>query len=141
MLDRMSPSPLEEFLAAVDTLDPEAVRAFLAPQCRFQMADGRSAEGPEAVCELLRAFLRTLRCTVHTITEQWHVDDVWIAEVQASYELRDHLQLTLPRAFIVRQGPEGITDLRAYGAHERPLTEHRTGEEGMWVGSRWIPPL
>ncbi len=23
-----------------------------------------------------------------------------------------------------------IADLRVYGAHERPLTDHRTGEEG-----------
>lgn len=137
----MSASPLEEFLAAVDTLDPDAVHALLAPECRFRLADGRSAEGPEPVRDLLKVFLGTLRGTVHTITEQWHVDDVWIAEVRARYDLRDHLQLTLPRAFIVRHRPEGITELRAYGAHERPLTEHRTGDEGMWVGERWIPPL
>ncbi len=67
---------------------------------------------------------------------------MWIAEVDCSYELQDWLQLNaLPRAFVLRMGPEGIIDLRAYGAHEQPLTEHRTGEEGMWVGGRWIPPL
>ncbi len=132
---------MEEFLAAVDTLDPDAVRGLLAPECRLHMADGQAAQGREAVRDLLGAFLGTLRSTVHTITEQWHVHDVWIAEVQARYELRDHLQLTLPRVFIARHGPQGITDLRAYGAHERPLSEHRTGEEGMWVGDRWIPPL
>ena len=68
--------------------------------------------------------------------------DVTNPEVEGAYQLQDYLQLkALPRAFVLRVGPDGITDLRAYGAHERPLTDHRTGEEGMWVGGRWVPPL
>jgi hypothetical protein len=47
----------------------------------------------------------------------------------------------LPRVFVLREGPDGIADLRVYGSHERWLMEHRTGEEGMWIGERWIPPL
>ena len=70
------------------------------------------------------------------------MDDVWIAEGDADYELQDFLELeALPRVFILRTGEGDSADLRAYGAHERPLTDHRTGEEGMWVGTRWIPPL
>ena len=41
----------------------------------------------------------------------------------------------------MREGSDGIADLRVYGAHEHALSEHRTGEEGMWIGERWIPPL
>jgi hypothetical protein len=94
------------------------------------------------VRRLLTAFISTLRSTSHRITAQWHEDDAWIAEVEANYELQDYLQLNgLPRAFVLRLGPEGITDFRVYGAHEQPLTDHRTGEEGMWVGGRWVPPL
>ena len=60
----------------------------------------------------------------------------------ASYELQDWLRLNdLPRVFVARVAAGGIADLRAYGAHEQPLTDHPTGEEGMWIGSRWIPPL
>jgi hypothetical protein len=59
-----------------------------------------------------------------------------------SYELQDWLRLEgLPRVFVARMGSGGIADLRAYGAHEHPLSDHRTGEEGMWIGNRWIPPL
>jgi hypothetical protein len=59
-----------------------------------------------------------------------HVDKAWIAEVEASYTLQDWLQLNeVPRAFVLREGPIGITDLRVYGAHDHALTDHRTGDE------------
>jgi hypothetical protein len=83
-----------------------------------------------------------LRSSAHRLTAEWHFDNTWIAEAEASYELGDRLQLSaLPRAFVVREGPAGIAELRVYGAHELPLTDHRTGEEGLLVGGREIPPL
>jgi hypothetical protein len=42
---------------------------------------------------------------------------------------------------VLRANSAGISDLHVYGAHEHPLAEHRTGEEGMRIGGRWIPPL
>lgn len=138
----MSESPIEKLLEALDKLDPEAALALLAPDCRFLTADGRRAVGGEAVRKLLQEFLATLRSTRHRITACWHVDNVWIAEVEADYELQDWLALKgLPRAFVLRDGPDGIRDLRVYGAHEHQLGEHRTGEDGMRIGDRLIPPL
>jgi SnoaL-like domain len=135
-------SPIEQFLGAVDNLDVEGVMALVAPDVSILVADGRSANGKEAVRELVAEFLGALRSTSHRITAQWHQDNVWIAEVDASYELQDRWEMNaLPRMFVLRMGPDGIADLRAYGAHERPLTEHRTGEEGIRVGGSWIPPL
>lgn len=116
--------------------------ALVMPDVRLLAADGSRAEGTEAVRELLGSFLAALRSTAHRITAQWHEDNVWIAEVDADYELQDWLELkALPRVFIVRTGDGAIADLRVYGAHEHPLTDHRTGEEGMWIGTRWVPPL
>ncbi len=138
----MDDSPIAQLLKAIDSRDVDAVTALTAPDVRMLTADGRRAHGVEAVHALLADFLSNLRSTAHHVTAEWHVDDVWIAEVDATYELRDWLQLNaLPRAFVMRMGSQGIADLRVYGAHERPLTEHRTGEEGMWIGDRWIPPL
>jgi hypothetical protein len=138
----VSQSPIEQFLDALDRLELEATVALMAPDARVLVADGRRAEGTEAVRQLFGEFLGQLRATTHRITAQWHVDDVWIAEVDASYELRDWLQLNaLARAFIVRAAPDGISELRAYGAHEHRLSDHRTGEEGMRLGGRWVPPL
>ena len=138
----MSDSPIRRLVDAMDRLDVDALVASFAPAGKLMTADGRHAEGHAALRELLIEFFGGLRSTTHTVTEEWNQDSVWIAEIDASYELRDWLQLNnLPRAFIARTGPEGIEDLRVYGAHEHPIAEHRTGEEGMWVGSRWIPPL
>jgi hypothetical protein len=138
----MSSSPVEQLLGAIDRCDVDAVMALSAPDVRLLTVDGRRAHGTGAVRELLTKFLGQLRSSSHTITAQWHVDDVWIAEVDVSYELQDWLRLEgLPRVFVARMGPGGIADLRVYGAHEHPLSDHRTGEEGMWIGNRWIPPL
>jgi len=135
-------SPIAQLLAAIDKLDVDAAMALVAPDGRLLAVDGRRAEGSESVRDLLTDFLAKLRSTTHRITAEWHQDDVWIAEVEATYELLDWLQIqALPRAFVLREGPEGFVDLRVYGAHERPLAEHRTGAEGMRVGGRWIPPL
>jgi hypothetical protein len=138
----VSESPIDHLLDAMDRLDVDGVVALLAPGVRLLTVDGRRAHGVEAVRELVGDFLGSLRSTTHKITGQWHVDNVWIAEVDASYELQDRLQLNaLPRAFVVRTGQEGIAEVNGYGAHERPLTDHRTGEEPIEVGGRWIPPL
>ena len=138
----MSDSPIQRLVGAMDGRDVDALASLFAPGGRLMTADGRHAEGTEAVRELLIEFFGALRSTTHKVTAEWHQDNVWIAEIDASYELRDWLQLKdLPRVLVVREGPEGIDDLRVYGAHERALTAHRTGEEGMWVGMRWIPPL
>jgi hypothetical protein len=135
-------SPIDQLLSAMDELDVDAAMALMAADVRFLAVDGRRGEGKEAVRELVTDFVSTLRSTSHRITAQWHQDDAWIAEVESTYELQDYLQLkALPRAFVLRMGPDGIVELHVYGAHEQPLTEHRTGEEGMWVGGRWVPPL
>jgi len=135
-------SPIQRLVQAMDARDVDALASLFAPGGRLMTADGRHAEGTEAVRELLIEFFGALRSTTHKVTAEWHQDNVWIAEIDASYELRDWLQLKdLSRVLVVREGPEGIDDLRVYGAHERALTAHRTGEEGMWVGMRWIPPL
>jgi hypothetical protein len=138
----MTASPMEQLLDVMDRCDVEGLVDLFAPSGRLMTADGRHAEGADAVRALLTEFFGALRSTTHKATAQWQQDNVWMAEIEASYELRDWLQMKgLPRVFVLREGPQGIDDLRVYGAHEHALTEHRTGEEGMWVGSRWIPPL
>ncbi len=135
-------TPVEELLRAIDARDVDAVMALLGPEPRVLVVDGRQAEGATAVRGLLESFLDMLRSTTHRVTDQWLLGDVCIAEVQADYELQDWLQLTgLRRVFIVRTAAERIVDIRVYGAHEQRLSDIPTGEEGTWVGRRWIPPL
>jgi hypothetical protein len=135
-------SPIDQLLGAVDRRDVEAAIALMAPDCRLLAVDGRRAEGVEAVRALLTDYLAAVRSSTHRITAQWHQDNVWIAEAEGDYELQDRLRITArPRAFVVYNGPDGLNDVRAYGAHEQPLAEHATGEEGMRIGGHWIPPL
>jgi hypothetical protein len=136
------PSPLDRLLTALDELDADAAAALFAPDGRLLTVDGRRAEGIEAIRALLSDFLGQLRSTTHVTTARWQQDDVWIAEVDASYELRDWLKLTdLPRVFVLRNGPEGCADLRAYGAHERALASHESDADLLPVGGLWLPPL
>jgi SnoaL-like domain len=138
----VSDSPIEQLLAAIHTLDADEVMALLAPDVRMLAADGRHAEGAEAARALVTSFFAPLRSCAHRVIGQWHVDDVWIAEVEADYVLQDWLELkALPRAVFLSTGDAGIARLRFYGAHEHLLSDHPGGEEGMWIAGRWIPPL
>jgi hypothetical protein len=138
----VSGSPITSWFEAVGRFDLEAALSAFAPNGRLLSPDGRRAEGPDAIRSRLAEFASELRAVSYTVTAQWHVDDTWIAELDATYELRDYAQIgPVPRAVVARVSAEGIADLRVYGAHERTLADHRTGEEGIWVGKRWVPPL
>jgi hypothetical protein len=138
----MAGSPIQQLLDAVDTLDVDQVMALAAPSPRILIADGRRAQGTEGVRALLGELLATLRVATHRVTAEWRQQDVWIAEVDASYELRDGTQTaTLPRAVIGHFGPDGVSELHIYGAHEHPLEEQDEAQGGLILGGRWIPPL
>jgi hypothetical protein len=135
-------SPIEQLLEALDGLDLERTMALSAPDVRLLVIDGRDAEGAAAVRELITTFFAALRASTHRITAEWHQENVWIAEVEANYELKDRTRLgSLPRVFVLRDGPDGFTDLRVYGAHERALPEHGSGEREMVLGGHRMPPL
>ena len=135
----MSQSPIEQLLAALDGLDVDRAAALLAPDIRMVLADGRRAVGAAEVRDLMSSFIGQVRATSHRITAQWHQADTWIAEVQSSYELPDHLRLgSIPRAFVVQASDAGITDLRVYGAHEQGLADQGSDRGGIWVR---LPPL
>lgn len=142
MEQRADPSPVREFLAALDKLDLDAATALLATDCRVLMADGQRSEGRPGIRSILQRLLGGLRATSHTITAEWQFGDMWVAEVDASYEMRDWLYLDhLPRAFFVQRGRDGISDIRVYGAHEQPLTARRGDDDHARIGGRWWLPL
>jgi hypothetical protein len=135
-------SPITRWFADVSRTDLESALSAFAPDARVLSPDGRRAEGAAAIRVLLEEVFAAVRECSYETTAQWNQGDTWIAELLARYELRDYAQIgPLPRAVIARTSGDGIADLRIYGAHEPPLGEHRTGEEGIRVGGRWIPPL
>ena len=138
----MSESQLERFLAAIDALDADALTRLMAEDCTLLIADGRRAEGTEAVRALLGDLLAEMRSTSHRITSSWTIGDVQIAEVECDYTLQNWLELkAVPRAFFATVGDRAITELRVYGAHERALATEGAEPSGMRIGGRWMPPL
>jgi len=136
----MSESPIGRLLRAVDTLDADAVIRISSPECRLLTADGQRAGGAQAMRAVLERYFVRLHSASHRVTAEWHVDDVWIAEIDAVYELAEGVRLgPLPRAFIVRVDGEQLIDVRVYGAHERPLDD--PGNPQMSAGGRWPPAL
>jgi hypothetical protein len=138
----MTNSPLVALVAALGQRDLDAALGLCSPACRLATADGRRAEGRAGVRSLLASFLAEVRSATYAVTAQWHQDNVWFAEVLATYEMQDWLRLeSLPRAFVVRTDGAGICDVRVYGAHERRLTDHRSGEESYRLGGQLLLPL
>jgi len=135
-------SPIAQLLAALDEFDVDAAVALFAPDARLSSVDGRTSVGSYAVRELLTGLVSLLRTSAHHITAQWHQQNVWIAEVEATYELKeDMLKITRPRAFVLYDGSEGFVDLHVYGAHEPLLGDRHSNDGEMRLGGRWIPPL
>lgn len=138
----MTESPITSWFEDVGRFDLDSALSAFAPGAKVLSPDGRRAEGADAIRDLLGELVAELREVSYEVTAQWHEGDTWIVELQATYELRDYARIgPVPRAAIARMSDGGIADLRVYGAQERALADRRSGEEGMWVGKRWIPPL
>ena len=138
----MDESPLTRLLEAVDSRDVEGVVRLFAPDVRLALMDGRQAQGIEDARRLLAEVLAALRSVEHEISRQWHEGDVWFGEGSATYELQDWFKMRARRrALVVQAGAEGITGVRAYGAHEAPIDEHGQDEGLIRIGGRVLPPL
>jgi SnoaL-like domain len=136
-------SPVASMLATIDALDIDAFTALFAPDGRLLTVDGRIANGRAEVREVIGRFAADLRATNHRLTAEWHPEpDVWIAELDATYELTNYAQLgPYARAIVLHNGSGGIRELRIYGLHERPLIESTRGYQEVYGSGHWLPTL
>ncbi len=139
----MPESPVAAALAAIDALDVDAFSSMFAPDGRLMTTDGRVANDNQQVRHLITEFVGDLRATAHHVTAEWHPEaDLWIAELDATYELTNYAQLgPFSRAMFLREDSEGIQDLRFYGLHERPLTDSTRAFQEVYGSGRWLPTL
>lgn len=139
----MADSPIAQVLQAIDELDVDASVSLFTDDGRMAATDGRVAKGISEIRGLLGDFLGELRDTEHRVTSQWHVDEeVWIAEVEATYELHNQVRIgPLPRAFVLRDSSRGIVDLRVYGSHEGSLAAMAAEPPGIRVSGHWLPAI
>jgi hypothetical protein len=135
-------SPISVVLDALDALDIDALVAQLAPGSCLLRTDGRAAEGTDEVRSALGEFVSELYGTTHSISDEWHPEDgVWIAEMEATYEMKNGTRHgPYKRAVVLRADERGITDIRFYGSHELPLNAHRPYQE-VRAGTHWLPTL
>ena len=138
----MSDSPMGAVLDALDSLDLESALRLFAPDGSFMTAFGAEANGFDHVRDELIAFFSGLRGCAHAVETEWHPEPtVWIAELIATYELRDYSQRgPYRRVIVLRQGGDGIKSLRIYGAHEQPLAESESYQEVRGPHG-WLPTL
>jgi SnoaL-like domain len=134
---------MQEILRALDALDLDGAVALFAPDASLTTAFGDAAEGRDRVRDVLGEFLGELRATHHEITAQWHPEDeVWIAEMSATYELSDYSRRgPYQRAIILRAGDAGIVEMRIYGAHELRLPEAGRQYAEVRAAGGWLPTL
>ena len=136
-------SPVTSSLEAIDSLDVDAFVSLFAPRGRLLSVDGRVANGTEEVRAAISSFVSDLRSTSHQVTAEWHPEpEVWIAELDATYELNNYTELgPYARAVVLRAGEEGIDELRIYGLHELPLTASAHPYQEVFGSGRWLPTL
>jgi hypothetical protein len=140
----VSDSPVQAVLRALDAIDLEGAVEQFAPDGVLTTVFGDRAEGRERVREVLGAFLQGLRGARYDIAAEWNPQSgVWLAETSATYELTDFSRRgPYERALILRARDAGITELRIYGQHERPLAEPDRGYVEVHGAHRgWLPTL
>jgi ketosteroid isomerase-like protein len=136
-------TPIQEMLRAVDALDLDGVVALFTAGASLTTAFGDATEGRDRVRDVLGDFLHELRATHHEITHEWHPEDeVWIAEMSATYELSDYSRRgPYQRAIFLRTGDGGIEEMRIYGAHELRLPGAGRQYTEVRAPGGWLPTL
>jgi SnoaL-like domain len=136
-------SPIRSVLRALDALDLDTAISLFAPDAKLMMVFGERVAGRDSVEREFRGFLGEIRAMHHKVTSEWNPEPgVWIAEIEATYELSDFSESgPIERAFIVRTGDDGIEDLRIYGAHEVPLSDGGRRYLNVRGAHGWLPTL
>src|SRR5579863_640465 len=116
---------MQAVLRALDALDLEAAVALFAPDASLSTLFGETASGRDRVREVLGQFLGELRASHHDVGAEWNPEPgVWLAEMSATYELADFSRRgPYGRVMVLREGKDGIEQLRIYGGHELPLAQ------------------
>lgn len=140
----MPDSPIQAVLRSLDAIDLDGAVELFAPDGLLTTVFGDRAQGRDRVRAMLGTFLEGLRASHHELEAEWNAQDgVWLAQVSATYELSDFSRRgPYERAIILRVDDAGITELRIYGQHERPLAESGHGYVEVHDAHRgWLPTL
>ncbi len=130
-------------LSAIDALDRDGILSLCSPDVELMTAYGSEGKGLDEASAIFTELFRELRHTHHEIHTEWNPEpDVWIAEVTATYELRDaSIRGPFRRVFILRAQDGLMTQLRIYGSHEQPLPAAEGRYQEVYGAHSWMPTL
>lgn len=139
----MNQSPVRRVLDAIDALDLDAASVLFTDDVQLMTVYGAEGIGVAQARAVLAELLGELRATHHDIVSEWNPEaGVWIAEVTATYELKDFSQRgPFHRVIIARERTNLISQLRMYGSHELPLSESESAYREVRGPHGWLPTL
>jgi hypothetical protein len=129
-------------MRSVDALDIDGATSAFAPNAEVLTVYGREGKGLDQARAVLTELFEELRGVDHQVTSEWNPEPgVWIAEVTATYVLKDFSRRgPYLRVIVLRVGDAGIEQLRIYGSREPPFTAEGGYQEVLGPHG-WLPTL
>ena len=104
----------EQLYKAVDSLNAEAVGAFLSPNVRFQLGNFDEIVGYAAVVEANAAFFKSISAMSHTLKDSWAFEDTVICTGEVHYIRHDKSTLQIPFSAVLKLKDALIFDYQVY---------------------------
>jgi ketosteroid isomerase-like protein len=116
----------EEFHAAVDAMDADALGARCTPDTRVQMANHPPAVGSESVLEAPSGFRSTIRGMRHELRLVLEEGDAACIEAVVHHTRKDGSEVAIPAVTMSRRDGELVAEQRIH-IDLAPLTEGTAG--------------
>jgi ketosteroid isomerase-like protein len=123
----------EEFYAAMDAKDIEAVGRMCTADTRVQFANHEPVAGREAVRDVMLQFWGTIERMQHRFTNVFEAGDQALLEADVTYTRLDGSSVVIKAGTVIRRRDGLVADQHIY-VDLTPLFQPAPGEEGAVVG-------
>ena len=104
----------QEFFAALDNRDEQAVRRWLADEVTLRVANRQMVEGRDTVLEGLRQFWDSIAAMSHEVTNLIEAGDEAFVESLVTYTRLDGRTVTVPAATWIERRDGKVAAQRVY---------------------------
>ncbi|MHB9849066.1 nuclear transport factor 2 family protein [Streptomyces krungchingensis] len=109
------PPWLDDFTAAIDSMDVEKMLPFFASDAVFTFGNNPPMSGHADIRTSIGAFFRSVASLHHTVQSCWQpVSDVVVVEFLTTYTRLDSRQVKLAAGAVFRMSDERIAEYRVY---------------------------
>jgi hypothetical protein len=99
---------LQEKYKAVDSMNAEAYRSFLAPDCVLQFGNNPIVACNNEIIGGIMHFWETIRGLDHSFLNVLGTDDYFAAEALIDYTRKDNQVVAIPCVTVIRRNNEGM---------------------------------